>query len=130
VIALDTNAVVWLGENPERLSRAAVRAIESAVESGEGLMVSSASFYEIALGIQRGRIETSATIEELLAAIERRFMVAPMTAEIATAAAQLPTEFPRDPFDRIIAATAMAHRAPLVTADEQIRKSRVLRVIW
>lgn len=130
MIVLDTHVVLWLGENPGRLSRAAARAIESAVESGEGLMVSSASFYEIVLGIQRGRIESSVTIEELLAAIERRFMVAPMTAEIATAAAQLPTEFPSDPFDRIIAATAMAHRAALVTSDERIRKSRVLRTIW
>lgn len=130
MIVLDTHVVLWLGENPGRLSRAAARAIESAVESGEGLMVSSASFYEIVLGIQRGRIESSVTIEELLAAIERRFAVAPVTAAIAAAAAQLPTEFPRDPFDRIIAATAMAHRVALVTSDERIRKSRVLRTIW
>ncbi|MGA7885585.1 MAG: type II toxin-antitoxin system VapC family toxin [Acidobacteriaceae bacterium] len=130
MIALDTHAVVWLGENPGRLSRAATRAIESAIENGEELMVSSASFYEIARGIQRGRIESSVTLDELLAAIERRFTVAPMTAEIAATAAQLPAGFPRDPFDRIIAATAMAYRAALITADEQIRKSGVLRVIW
>lgn len=107
-----------------------MRAIEDTAGSGEDLLVSSASFFEIARGIQRGRIESSVTIEELLAAIERRFAVAPVTAAIAAAAAQLPTEFPRDPFDRIIAATAMAHRAALVTSDERIRKSRVLRTIW
>jgi PIN domain nuclease of toxin-antitoxin system len=130
VIVLDTHVVVWLAGNPGHLSRAAMRAIEDAVGSGEDLLVSSVSFFEIARGVQRGRIESSVSIEELLTAIERRFTIAPVTAEIAAAAAQLPAEFPRDPFDRIIAATAMTHRADLVTSDEQIRKSRVLRTIW
>jgi len=130
VIVLDTHVVVWLGENAEQLSRAAVRAIEDAMGGGEDLLVSSASFFEIVQGIQRGRIESSITIQELLPAIERRFTVVPITAKIAAAAAQLPAAFPRDPFDRIIAATAMANRAALMTADEQIRKSRVLRTIW
>ncbi len=130
MITLDTHIAMWLGENPGQLSRAATRAIQEALESGEDILVSSASFFEIARGVQRGRIESLVTIEELLAAIERRFTVVPVTAEIATAAARLPAEFPRDPFDRIIAATAIARRAPLVTADQQIRKSRVLRVIW
>jgi PIN domain nuclease of toxin-antitoxin system len=107
-----------------------VRAIEIAMESGDDLLVSSASLFEIARGIQRGRIESSVTIGEFLAAIERRFAVVPVTAEIAAAAAQLPAEFPRDPFDRMIAATALARRASLITADDQIRKSRVVRVIW
>lgn len=130
MIALDTHVVVWLGENPDQLSRAAARAIEDALGSGEDLLVSSASFFEIVRGIQRGRIESSIAIQELLPAIERRFTVVPITAEIATAAAQLPAEFPRDPFDRIIAATTMANRAALVTADERIRRARILRTIW
>lgn len=130
MIVLDTHVVVWLGEDPEQLSRAAARAIEDALGGGEDLLVSSASFFEIARGIQRGRIESSVTIQELLPAIERRFTIVAITARIAAAAAQLPAEFPRDPFDRIIAATAIAYRAALVTADEQIRKSRALRTIW
>ncbi|MGB9148369.1 MAG: type II toxin-antitoxin system VapC family toxin [Acidobacteriaceae bacterium] len=130
MIALDTHAVIWLGENPSRLSQPATRAIQSAVESGEGLLVSSASFYEIARGIHRGRIESLLSVEELLASIERRFTVAPLTADIAVAAAQLPDAFPSDPFDRIIAATAIAHRAALITADERIRRSRALRTLW
>ena len=35
-----------------------------------------------------------------------------------------------DPADRIIAATAIAHGAQLVTADSQLRRVPGLRVLW
>ncbi len=38
--------------------------------------------------------------------------------------------FPRDPFDRMIAATALVHGASLVTADGQFRSSGAARTIW
>jgi PIN domain nuclease of toxin-antitoxin system len=70
------------------------------------------------------------SLEDLLAYIERRFIVRPLTRQIALAAAQLPSTFPSDPFDRIIAATAIVERVPLVTADQNIRRSRALRTMW
>jgi PIN domain nuclease of toxin-antitoxin system len=57
-------------------------------------------------------------------------MVAPITPEIAAFAVQLPSSFPKDPADRLIAATAMVEGAPLITADERIRGAKVLRTIW
>ncbi len=32
--------------------------------------------------------------------------------------------------DRIIAATALAENIPLITADQHIRRSRVVKTIW
>jgi PIN domain nuclease of toxin-antitoxin system len=57
-------------------------------------------------------------------------MVEPITPEITAFAVQLPSSFPKDPADRLIAATAMVEGAPLVTADERIRQSKVVRTIW
>jgi PIN domain nuclease of toxin-antitoxin system len=54
----------------------------------------------------------------------------PSTPEIAALAVQLPSSFPKDPADRLIAATAMAEGAPLVTADERIRQAKVVQAIW
>jgi PIN domain nuclease of toxin-antitoxin system len=42
----------------------------------------------------------------------------------------LPEGFPKDPADRLIAATAMAEGAALVTADERIRQAKVVQTIW
>ena len=53
-----------------------------------------------------------------------------LTPEIAALAAQFPRDFPGDPADRIIAATARAHDLPLVTRDQGMQASALLRTIW
>lgn len=69
-------------------------------------------------------------METVLSRIEKEFTVLPITAAIAAATTRLPGNYPRDPADRIIGATALVHGAPLVTADQRIRKSKALRTIW
>jgi PIN domain nuclease of toxin-antitoxin system len=130
VIVLDTHVVLWLGESPEKVSLPAKRAIQELESKGQKLIIAGQSLYEIAWGVVRGRILSSLPVEELLAEVERRFIVRPLTPQIALAAAQLPTSFPSDPFDRIIAATAIVERIPLLTVDQNIRRSRALRTIW
>ncbi|MFZ0270488.1 MAG: type II toxin-antitoxin system VapC family toxin [Acidobacteriaceae bacterium] len=130
MIVLDTHVVLWLGESPEKVSLPAKRAIQELESKGQKLIIAGQSLYEIAWGVVRGRILSSLPVEELLAEVERRFIVRPLTPQIALAAAQLPTSFPSDPFDRIIAATAIVERIPLLTVDQNIRRSRALRTIW
>jgi PIN domain nuclease of toxin-antitoxin system len=43
---------------------------------------------------------------------------------------QMPAAYPSDPRDRIIGATALIEGLPLVTADEQIQRSRAVKTIW
>jgi len=45
-------------------------------------------------------------------------------------AAELPALFPGDPADRLIADTAILESASLVTKDEPIQQSGVVRTIW
>ena len=130
MIVLDTHVVLWLGESPEKVSLPAKRAIQELESKGQKLIIAGQSLYEIAWGVVRGRILSSLPVEELLAEVERRFIVRPLTPQIALAAAQLPTSFPSDPFDRIIAATAIVERIPLLTVDQNILRSRALRTIW
>ena len=130
MIALDTHIVIWLGEASGHLSSTARRVIDEAETNGRPIVVSSVSLYEIAWGILRGRIQSSLPIDELLAKIERQFIIRSMGPVIALTAAQLPASFPGDPFDRIIAATAIVEGLPLVTADRNIRRSRAVRTLW
>lgn len=57
------------------------------------------------------------------------FRVIPIKPEIARLTITL--ELPHgDPFDRVIAATAKAHRIPLLTRDRSIKDSGVVETVW
>jgi PIN domain nuclease of toxin-antitoxin system len=58
-----------------------------------------------------------------------RIEVLPLLPSIALGAAELSWEH-GDPADRFIVATARAHHAPLVTADEAIRASKLVSTLW
>lgn len=72
----------------------------------------------------RGGIQS--TINQLIQDVD----IKPITNEIAIMTAELPWEFPNDPADRIIAATARAEGLPLVTADQRILDCPLLKTIW
>ncbi len=56
--------------------------------------------------------------------------LAPIVPEIAVMAAQIDDAMHGDPADRIIVATALHLRVPLVTADQGIRNSGLVEVVW
>jgi PIN domain nuclease of toxin-antitoxin system len=131
VTLLDTHVVYWLAVRPERLSRAATRAI-AAADRSDGVAISSISLWELACLIDKGRIQVEGTAERFLTRLADRpgLAVLEITPQIVALTIQLPPEFPGDPADRIIAGTARAHGLPLVTKDEGLQDSRLLRTIW
>ena len=76
------------------------------------------------------RLNLMPDLETFLRDVELRFVVLPITANIALQAFELPAGYPKDPIDRIIGATALVEDIPLVTADAGIRKSRAIATIW
>lgn len=128
---LDTHVVYWLAVRPERLSRAATRAI-AAAERSDGVAISSISLWELASLIGKGRIQVEGTPERFLTRLAGRpgLALLEITPQIAALTVELPPDFPGDPADRIIGATARAHGLPLVTRDGDLRDSRLLRTIW
>ncbi len=131
VILLDTHVLIWLAVEPRRLSRAAAAALRRAT-AGNGIAIASITLWELAFLFGRGRLRRhgsiEASIERLTAAV--RVQVREITPEIAALAMQFSDDFPGDPADRLIAATARAQGVPLVTADERIQASRLVKTIW
>jgi PIN domain nuclease of toxin-antitoxin system len=126
----DTHALIHAALDTRRLSANALRSIESAERSGE-LACADISLWEIGMLIQKGRLAVVPDAREFLETMvrSRGLRVFPITAEIAALADS--DAMPRgDPADRLIAATAITHGAPLVTKDKQLAKVPGLRTIW
>jgi PIN domain nuclease of toxin-antitoxin system len=130
LILLDTQVLVFDALQPARLSRRAREALESGYAEGT-LACSDISLWEIAMLVARRRVEIDRDAESFIADVvtSRGVRVLPITPEIAALAQS--AEFGHgDPADRIIAATALAERATLVSADVRLRKLRSLQVVW
>jgi PIN domain nuclease of toxin-antitoxin system len=130
-VVLDTHVLLWLALDSKRLSRKARQAVTRARATG-GLGIASITLWEIAQLVDRGRLlvqgTTSGWLAELLASTGVSVLeLSPAIAELSTS---FGPEFPRDPADRIIAATSRAHAMPLVTADERIQSAATVKTIW
>lgn len=131
MIVLDTCALVFDALTPEKLTKTALKAINQAEKKSQ-LFCSDISLWEIAMLIQKNRLdpgtETPTFLKTLLQA--RQIEVLPITVEIAALSASDASFNHFDPADRIIAATAIAHKASLVSCDKELKKISALPVIW
>lgn len=132
LILLDTHAWVWWVAEPERLPRPARDAIQARIEAGEALRVSAISTWEVAMLVERGRLELRLDVEAWVARSEAapEIEFVPVDSRIALRAVLLEDFAHRDPADRIIAATALRLDAALVTADTRLHSYAPLTTLW
>ncbi len=130
MILLDTHVVLWLTSDPDKLSSKARAAIEVSRKNADGMAVCDITLLELTTLASKGRIQVGLSLESVLQEIESRFVVLPITSRTCARAMSFPATYPKDPADRIIAATALVEGLSLITADREIRRSKLVPTIW
>ena len=124
---LDTHTVLWSLAGDPQLGKSARRIIASS--SRMSLIISDIVLLEVSHLSAKGRIDRSLGLDVLLTKIAKSFRVIPIDPKIAALATSL--DLPHgDPFDRVIAATAVHHGVPLLTRDKLLKRSKAIETIW
>ena len=94
------------------------------------MAVCDITLLELTTLASKGRIHLGLSLESVLQEIEARFVVLPISSRACARAVSFPATYPKDPADRIIGATALVEGLSLITADREIRRSKVVSTIW
>ena len=117
-LLLDTCAAIWIVNN-EWMRDVAVAAMDEASDRGDFVFVSPITGWEIGLLASRGRFKARLTpqrwLQHLLGTPNIR--LAEMPSALLLESSHLPGSPPRDPADRIIAATAREYGFTVMTRD-------------
>ena len=113
-ILLDTHILIWHLEDDARLSSDHGQLIE---DPGNSILVSVASFWEMAIKFSRGKLSLSTSLGEIVRTVENSTSsVLTIDPTHTIQVSQLPF-LHNDPFDRMIIAQAIVERVPLITND-------------
>jgi PIN domain nuclease of toxin-antitoxin system len=123
-VLLDTHVFIWWHSEPARLSKVQHSLLVGRERGRQPVAISAMTLRELAVIVSRERYQIPVPLETWLEEIDWHplIQVLPITARIAAESVRLGPEFPRDPADQIIVATARCHGLRLMTADERIRR--------
>jgi len=130
VIICDTHVLIFWQDDPKRLTKKAKELLIIGLEE-KTLACSDISFWEIAMLFNAGRLRGDVSAKQFMKDIvlTMGLSVLPVTPEIAVLS-QEDIFVHKDPADRLIASTAIVHKAPLISADAKLRDVRGLDVVW
>ena len=116
---MDTHAAIWFFNGDDALSETANRVIR---DYSNPIYISIASAWELAIKIGIGKLNFIGRASGFLYLAEtNEISIIPIKSEHLSALETLPL-IHRDPFDRLLVATALAEKITQITTDENITK--------
>jgi PIN domain nuclease of toxin-antitoxin system len=127
---LDTHVVIWLLEGDSKLSNTAKINIENVDNE---VFVSVISLFEIAIKVKIGKLSFDKKIQDVVKELDNQgIKLLPLTSYHIDNYQSVPL-FPehRDPFDRILIATALQEELSIITIDEKFENYKnIVDIIW
>ena len=123
---LDTHVILWLATNSPFLSETVKRAI---LDNNNEKYVSIVSAWEVAIKLGTQKLQLDGGLAEFFRMIdENGFLLLGIEREYVQSVQSLPF-FHKDPFDRLLIATANVENLTLISIDDNIQKYDV-NWIW
>jgi PIN domain nuclease of toxin-antitoxin system len=123
---LDTHTAIWFFSGDRMISEKAKKII---LDTSNVKYLSVSSAWEVAIKLCIGKLEIAGNTADFIKDAETNgFTILPIKTSHLTILETLPM-IHRDPFDRLLIATAIAEQMTLITADENTPKYDVLH-IW
>lgn len=122
---LDTHAFLWFINGDKQLSGKARALIENPIHDS---YISTATFWEMAIKLNLGKLQLDMSFRELYLEIEKNgFNLLPITIAHTENLISLGL-YHRDPFDRMLISQAMVDKLTIITADSNFEKYKVKQV--
>lgn len=130
-LLLDTHIWLWWLLGQPELSENERAALDARATAGTPPALSAISLWEAQMLAAKGRLELDSPLTHWLptAVAPETVSLMPIDVGVILSLDTLPKGFHGDPADRIIVATARAHGLALATRDENIRRSRSVK-LW
>ena len=125
----DTHSLVWHLTDSAQLSSSAKAIFVEADEHEEQIVIPCIVFFELLYLTEKKRIAPSFSTLLTLVGSSRNYRVEPMCLPIIRRTVDVPRDKIADPWDRIIAATALHVGLPLITRDRAFKKVG-LPIVW
>lgn len=125
-LIVDTHYLIWEMQGSERFDTA----LPFLKKYGSEVYISSISYWELGMLVGKKKISLPFSINQFFKDLIRLrgYKVLNVTPEIADVVSQYANDINGDPADRVIAATALVHKAQLLTADMNLRSLKFLDV--
>jgi PIN domain nuclease of toxin-antitoxin system len=130
IYVTDTHSLIWYSQsNTGRLSKLARSLFEDAEEGRVLIHIPTVVLWEMAQQAAEGTFSFHQRFDHWCRALDskRGFQIQPLLWEDVNEARALPFD---DPFDGLIAGTALRLDAPLITKDAALSKSGLLEIAW
>ena len=116
---LDTHAIIWMFENSSKMSYSIKEIIRNPQNS---ITICTISIWEIAIKMNIGKLNLSLSLNELIKALKfSDFDFLQIEDKYILGLSKLPM-LHKDPFDRLLIATAIAENMTIITIDENIQR--------
>ena len=114
-LLLDTHAFLWFVLNDPQLSAGAQSLL---IDPANDILVSPASYWEIAIKVRLGKLDLHAPYDDFLlrGIVGNDFDILPIEPRHTSVLTSLPL-YHRDPFDRLLIAQARIEAIPIVSMD-------------